>query len=161
VLEGRRDLVLLGARGVNATWLGRELAADAELVVLRVPEEGPAQVTVAGGSARWGDLSAEATVSEHALQAADADAGTLIVEGELGVEPGDVITLDHAGERVSAYTVVAAQPDGANTRLTLAEGPGITWDAATSTSTFVFVPHTSHQGAHVVRTAPVAHAREQ
>ncbi len=161
VLDGRRDLVLLGAIGVRTTWQGRELTADAELVVLRAPDEGAAVVTVAGGSVRWGDLSAEGKATEHALLEADVDSGTLVVEGELAAEAGDVIMLDHAGERVSPYTVVAAEPDGANTRLTLAEGPGVTWDAETSTSTFVFVPHTSHQGAHVVHTAPVAHVREQ
>ncbi|MFW5867927.1 MAG: hypothetical protein ACOCX2_08940 [Armatimonadota bacterium] len=65
--------------------------------------------------------------------------------------------LDHAGERVSPFTVAAAQADGANTLVTLEEDPGMTWDAGASASTFVYVPHDTYEGPHVLRLRPVAH----
>lgn len=161
VLAGRRDLVLLGANGVQTTWLGRELTADAELVMLRAPDEGPAQVTVMAGSVQWGKLHAEAAATEHPLLAVGRSTRTLTVAGDLSVEPGGVVMLDHAGQRISPYTVVTCERVGAGTRVTVAEAPGIEWDATTSTSTFVFMPHTTYQGPHVLRSTPVIHAQAQ
>jgi len=161
ILDGRRDLVLLGASGTEATWLGRDLTADAELVVLRVPDDGHAEATVMAGSLRWGELDLAATASEYALLAVDRAAHTLTVEGALAAAPGAVVMLDHAGERVSPYTVVTIEAVGGGTRITVVEDPGIEWDADAETSTFVFVPHTSHQGSHVVRTGSVAHVGGQ
>jgi hypothetical protein len=160
-MAGRTDLVLLGAREIQAQWQSRELTADAELVILRAPDNDAARMTVAGGNASWGDLRAEGASTEHALLVVDRDARAITVEGALSAEPGDIIMLDHAGERVSPYTVVSAEPDGESTRVQVAEEPGIGWDAEASASSFVFVPHTAHEGPHVVRTTPVAHAGTQ
>ncbi|MFW5867928.1 MAG: heparinase II/III domain-containing protein, partial [Armatimonadota bacterium] len=55
-LDGRRDLVLFDADGVRTQWLGRELSATAEMVVLRVPDEGAPAATVVDGDLAFGDL---------------------------------------------------------------------------------------------------------
>jgi hypothetical protein len=159
-LPGRSDLVLLDASGVDAQWHGRDLSADAEMVILRAPGDAPAQMTVTAGSASWGDLRAERAATEHALLSVDRDARSITVEGDLPAAPGEVIMLDHAGERVSPYNVIAVESEGANTRLIVAEDPGITWDAEASASSFVFVPHTTHEGPHTVSVSAVAHAGE-
>jgi hypothetical protein len=79
------------------------------------------------------------------------------VAGDLLPPAGAVVLLDQAGQRVSPFTVVKAERAGANSRLTVAEGVGLTYDAARQTSTFVCQPKTTHQGAHGVRVTPVVH----
>lgn len=154
----RRDLVLLRPRGLATAWQQQPLTANAELVVIR----GGAQpaLTVVDGQARWGSHSVQTKPAEPAkLLAADGPAGTLTVAGELLPPAGTVVLLDQAGQRVSPFTVVKAERVGTSSRLTVAEGVGLTYDAATQTSTFICQPKTTHQGAHVVRVMPVAHVR--
>ncbi|MBI3922302.1 MAG: hypothetical protein HY318_12855, partial [Armatimonadetes bacterium] len=81
----------------------------------------------------------------------------VLVEGKFLPPKGTVVTVDHADKRVSPYTVTASSREGGNSRLVLAEDPGFTWDAATKTSRFVFLPTTSYTGEHVVRLKPVRH----
>jgi hypothetical protein len=86
----------------------------------------------------------------------DREAKTLTVEGAFAPAVGSVVTLDHAGERVSAYTVASVTADGDNTRIEITGDPGFEWDAAEQTSAFAYVPHTSYTGAHVMRQRVVA-----
>ena len=146
--SGRRDLVLLEPREVEMEWQGAALTADAELGY--VSTGGPAMMAV-GGTVRWGEASVEAPVLEHRLLAVDRDARAVIVEGALSPAVGSVITVDHAGGRVSAYEVEAAETKGDSTTIKVAQDPGFEWGAEAATSTFVFVPHTSYAGEHVVR----------
>jgi hypothetical protein len=151
----RLDLVLLRPRGTQTDWQGRTLAAEAELVVIR--GTATAALTAVDGRARWGDLAlATQAVPPARLLAADRQAGTLTFEGEVLPPPGTVVLLDQAGQRVSPFTVVKAEHDGASTRLTVAEGVGLDFHAATETSTFLCQPKTSHQGPHALRLVPVA-----
>ncbi|MGI5817733.1 MAG: heparinase II/III domain-containing protein [Armatimonadota bacterium] len=160
-LPGRRDLVIFDAEGLQATWLDRELSADAELIVLRVTDDGAASATVVAGNLRFGDLRlSSGTRTDHALLAVAREERTMLVAGALEAAPGTVVTLDHAGRRVSPYTIASAETTGANTLLTLNDDPGITWDAPASAATFVFVPHATYQGPHTVGSTPVAHMRE-
>ncbi|MBD3293214.1 MAG: heparinase, partial [Armatimonadia bacterium] len=53
-LTDRTDLVLLGAASVSAQWQGHQLSAGAEMVILRAPDDGAEEMTVAAGSASWG-----------------------------------------------------------------------------------------------------------
>ncbi len=157
-LEGRRDLVLFDADGLQATWLERDLSADAELVVLRVPDDGAPSATVVGGEVSFGDLQLRAdSQGERTLLEVDAPARTMRVAGELSVAPGTVVMLDHAGERRSAFTVASAATEADSTLLTLTDDPGFTWDLVTSTSSFTFLPHATYTGQHTVSAPAVAH----
>ncbi len=157
-LEGRRDLVLFDARGLQATWLGRDLSADAELVVLRVSDGGAPSATVVAGELTFGELQPQADVSaEHALLEVDRAARTMRVAGELSVPPGTVVMLDHAGERTSAFTVTSATAAAESTLLTLTDDPGFTWDADASASSFTFLPHATYTGQHTITAPAVAH----
>gem|GEM_PF-645562 len=115
-------------------------------------------LTVVGGQVRWGGHAiVAAPVAPARLLAADRQAGTLTVVGEVLPPAGTVVLLDQAGERVSPFTVTKAEPDGANSRLTVAEGVGFDYDPATETSTFRGQPKTTHHGPHLLRQMPVAH----
>jgi hypothetical protein len=150
----RRDLVLLRPHGLQVAWRDQPLTATAELVVLS-----DAWATVVDGQVSWGALSAEAApAGDHPLVAVDAVGGTLTVQGEFLPPAGTVVVLDQAGQRVSPFTVAAAHPVGENTQLAPAESVPLLWDAATQTSQFVCQPRTTHQGPHVVRSTPIAHA---
>lgn len=154
--SGRRDLVLLEPASVETQWQGETVTASAELVVLSRDADGASRAVVVAGTIRWGEIALDALVAEHPLVDVDADAQTLVVEGSFALPPGATITLDHAGGRVSAYTVVGATPEGDRTRIEVAAGPGFDWDAVEQTSTFTCVPHTSYTGAHTVRLRTVA-----
>ncbi len=160
-VPGRRDLILFDADGAHARWLGRELTATAEMVVLRADADGSLAATVVDGDVNFGDLQARsADGEEHELLAVDRNARALVVAGDLPASTGAVVMLDHAGERVSAYEVASTEATGGNTRITLTSDPGIEFDAAASASTFAFVPHTTHEGPHSVRVSPVGHAAQ-
>ncbi|MBM3475341.1 MAG: heparinase [Armatimonadetes bacterium] len=150
----RTDLLLLRPQQLAVEWQGKPLSATAELVVLTASD-----ATVVDGKVTWGGLALEAAPSgDHPLVALDSTEGTLTVQGELLPPAGTIVLLDHAGQRVSPFTVTAAERVGDNSRLTVAERVALSWDAATQTSTFICQPRTSYQGPHVVRFAPVAHA---
>jgi hypothetical protein len=152
----RRDLVLLRPRNIRTEWQGKPLSAEAELAVIRGSAT-PA-LTVVAGRLRWGEHAVETeSVPPARLLAADRQAGTLTVEGEVLPPAGTVVLLDQAGQRVSPCTVTKAERDGANSRVTVAEGVGFDYDPDTETSTFLCQPKTSHQGPHVLRLVPVAH----
>jgi hypothetical protein len=159
----RHDLILLRPRGLQGDWQGQALAAEAELAVIRGSgrEAGPKPTpvfTVVDGRIAWGkDATETSPVKTARLLAADRQAGTLTVEGEMRLPAGTVVLLDQAGQRVSPFTIVKAERDGANTRLTVAEDVGFVYAAAAETSTFICQPKTTHQGQHQVRVVPVAH----
>lgn len=156
----RRDLVLLRPRGLQGDWQGQALAAEAELAVLR-GTAAPA-LTVVDGRVGWGQLRLETkAVAPARLLAADRQAGALVVEGEFLPPVGTVVCLDQAGQRLSPFTMAKAEREGANTRLTVAEGVGFDYDATTETSRFICQPKTTHQGPHTLRLTPVAHLRAE
>jgi len=157
----RRDLILLGAEGAAGTWLDRELRADAELAFISAG--GAPAATVVAGGVQWGDLAlaVAAEPQAHDLLAVDREAGTLLCSGALPAAAGDVVLLDHAGRRISPYTVVSSIAEGDNTRLTVAEDPGFSWDARTQTAAFETLPRMGFTGAHRVTLPPVAQIRGQ
>ncbi|NUQ00917.1 MAG: hypothetical protein HUU35_13800, partial [Armatimonadetes bacterium] len=83
----------------------------------------------------------------------------LTVQGTLLPPPGAVVVVDHAGQRGSAYTVVASEQTADQTVLKVAEDPGFTWDAATATAQFACRPGTTHVGPHTVSWRPIASGR--
>lgn len=155
----RHDLLLLQPQALQAAWQGQTLTADAELVVLRGTVR--PEMTVVDGRVRWGDRAVATTpLAAAKLLTTDRQAGILTVEGELLPPAGTVVLLDQGGQRVSPFTVVKAERDGATTRLRVAEGVGLDYDAAKQTSTFVCQPRTTQQGPHLVRVVPVGHVRD-
>jgi len=155
--SGRRDLLLLEARKVTAQWGGQSLSATGEFILLSHGPGAETSATVAVGAVRWGDVSLEAAAAEHRLLGVDRGGRVLTVEGAWAPAPGSTIVVDHAGKRVSGYTVSSAAVEGGATRVTVLEDPGFEWEAATKTSRFVFVPQLGYSGDHVVRQRAVAH----
>jgi len=156
---GRRDLLLLDARSARGTWNGRPLAATAEWALIRTRGNALLGATLVQGQLSWGDLKLESEPrGPHRLLAVDRAGRSLLVEGRFHPEAGSVITLDHAGKRISPYTVVSATEAGANTRVVVAEEPGFEWNAGNQTATFLFAPGGKFQGEHVVGQIPVARA---
>lgn len=159
-LPDRRDIMIYNARGMAANWNGKSLTATAEFALLSVQNGVVAHATVVAGAVNWGGFSLKTEpVSEHRLLGVDRKdgSGSLLVEGKFLPPKETVVTVDHAGKRVSPYTVTSSSSEGQNSRLMLAEDPGFTWNAATRTSQFVFLPMTSYSGEHLVRLTPVAH----
>ena len=156
---GRRDLLLLDARNARGVWNGRPLAATAEWALLRSRGNAILGATLVQGSLSWGDLKmGSGPGSTHRLLTVDRAERSFLVEGHFRPDAGSVVTLDHAGKRISPYTVVSATEAGANTRLVVAEEPGFEWNAKTQTATFLFAPGGSFQGEHRIGQTPVARA---
>lgn len=156
----RCDLIVVNARQARGQWQAMPLTADAELAVLR----GTEAATVVHGSCRWGELEvATSPVTEYPLLAVDRSSGecSLLLEGEIQPPAGSIAVLDQAGERTSAYEVASATTGNGRTRLILAIDPGIEFDAATQTSTFVTLPLSQHTGGHAVRMGSVAHSPDR
>lgn len=154
----RTDLVLIGATGVDAQWLGAPLQADAELAIVTL-DGAETMGTVVAGRLAWGALALDSGPAvERELLAVErtATGGSLLVAGEFLPAAGTVITVDHAGERTSPYTVAAGSREGDDTRLQLADDPGFEFQDAGAVSRFIFVPRESYEGTHVVRWMPVA-----
>ena len=155
---GGRDLLLWNARGVTAVWNGHPLSAEGELVLLRTREGKPLGATVAGGKVEWNGLRVAAgPAADPRLLQVDRAGRSLLVEGAFTPAEGSVIAVGHAGQRVSAYTVASARPEGANTRIVLVEDPGFTWDAPAGKATFLCAPQAAFTGEHRVRQVAVAH----
>ena len=134
---GRRDLLLLDARNARGVWNGRPLAATAEWALLRSRGNAILGATLVQGSLSWGDLKmGSGPGSTHRLLTVDRAERSFLVEGHFRPDAGSVVTLDHAGKRISPYTVVSATEAGANTRLVVAEEPGFEWNAK-QTATFL------------------------
>lgn len=162
VMGNRTDFILMGASGVDAAWQGEALQADCELAVLSIEGGQPVNATVVGGSVSWAGTSLDSgRAVTRSLVDVDAETGTLVVEGEMSVPAGSVITLGHGGERVSAYTVEQTSMEGANTVIAIRQPPGFTYDPAAETSTFEYVPHLTYEGPHTVTFVPVAHSQMQ
>jgi Zn ribbon nucleic-acid-binding protein len=159
VSDTRTDLILVNASGVQTEYAGRSLEADTELAILSIREGGQTSGTVAAGRLAWGNLSLDtgATI-EHALLSVGRENGhgSLMVAGEFLPPAGTIITVDHGGQRTSAYTVASSTVEGENSWIELVDDPGFEFDLEASTSTFVFVPLESYEGAHTVRLVPVA-----
>ena len=102
-------------------------------------------------------LKVEADAQTHDLLAVDRQTNSLLVSGHINATPGSIVLLDHAGQRVSPYNVVSSAPEGDNTRVTVAEDPGFSWDAEKKTATFEYLPRISYTGPHTLSLAPVAH----
>ena len=160
VTQGNRhDLLLVRPRDVSATWQGQPVVASAELAVIRGLDK--PGLTVVAGSLRWGTHSVRTqAATEHRLLAVDRQAGALAAEGEFLPPAGAVVLLDHARQRVSAYTVTQSRRTAANSQLMVSEDPGFDWDAAGQTATFRTVPGTTFTGPHVLRMTPIAHLSE-
>lgn len=159
----RTDLVLIGAAGLDARWRDAPLQADGELAVLATDGQTVAGAVVAGRLA-WGGLALDGGAAvEHELLAVEraATGGNLLVAGEFLPPAGTVVTVDHAGRRISPYTVVAGTREGDGSHLQLADDPGFEYNAQAQESRFIFMPRESYQGAHVVRLIPVAQGRAQ
>ncbi len=159
VSDTRTDLILINASGVQTEYAGRSLEADTELAILSIRESGQTSGTVAAGRLAWGNLSLDtgATI-EHALLSVGRENGhgSLMVAGEFLPPAGTIITVDHGGQRTSAYTVASSTVEGENSWIELVDDPGFEFDLEASTSTFVFVPLESYEGVHTVRLMPIA-----
>ncbi len=153
---GWRGLVLLRPAGLQATWEGRPVQADAELAALW--SGGGIGGVVVDGQVSFGDASITAYGKPGApLLAVDRSARTLTVAGELLAPDGTVVLLDHAGQRTSAFMVLQSERVPEGLRLTVAEDPGFTWNAAAQQAEFICQPHQSFTGPHLVRSAPVSY----
>jgi len=159
-LPNRHDIILFQAKNTAFSWRGAKLQATAELVVLS--EEGGVvrMATVVNGSLRWG-LTALATtpVTPHRLyEVVRSDSsGSLLVDGTFLPAPGSVITINHAGGRVTPVTVASSAIESNASRIYLTDDPGFTWDAANQASTLTYLPLSSFTGTHTVGQIPVAH----
>lgn len=154
---GWRGLVLLRPAGLQVSWDGRPVRAKAELGVVWSGGEGMGGAVV-DGEVSFGDASITAHEQQGVpLLAVDRSARTLTVAGDLLPPDGTVVLLDHAGQRTSAFTVLQSERVAEGLRLTVAEDPGFTWDAAAQRAEFVCQPHQSFTGPHRVRSAPVSY----
>lgn len=156
--DGGRDLILLDADGVETEWLGKPLKANGELIVLSARDGRAAWATVVLGSVEWdGLVVGSPPITECRLLATDRGTGSLLVEGAFTPAVGSIISVDHAGRRVSPYTVVSSAREEGNTRVRVAEDVGFEWDPATKTARFVVMPQLRYAGEHIVREAALAH----
>lgn len=155
----RTDLVLVNADGVDTEWNDGPLQADTELAILTIRDGEQVSATVVSGHLSWADFSlATGEPVAHDLLAVErsSQGGSLLVAGQFLPPPGAVITVDHAGQRTSPYTVAASTAAGENSRLQLVDDPGFEYDAPARAGTFVFVPLETYEGPHTVRLMPVA-----
>jgi hypothetical protein len=159
----RTDLIVLNAVDAQGSWHDRPLGVSAELAVVGLQEGKPQAAMVTAGELRWGDLTLKTgPAGEWPLLGIMRGAEpSLLVGGGAEAAPGAVVTLDHAGEYTSAYTVTKVTREGANTRLFVAEEPGCEWDAKTGVSRFLTIPRMSFTGPHVVRLLPAAHLKHR
>ncbi len=90
------------------------------------------------------------------LRSVEADA--LIVEniGTSPPEPGDVVRMITADVWVYPFTVVATETRNDMHRLRVAEGPGITFDAAARRLSLTSFPQREHSGSVCVEWNPRA-----
>lgn len=161
--DQRTDLIVLGAAQAQGVWQGKPVSVSAELAVLAVRDVRPHAATVVAGELRWGDLTLKTGPAQEwpLLGITRGAEPSLLVGGACDAAVGAVVTLDHAGEYTSAYTVTKVTPEGDSTRLAVAEEPGCEWHAETNTSQFLTIPRLSFKGAHVVRLRPAAHLQRQ
>lgn len=157
----RRDLIVIDGAQVQGQWQGQAVAADTELGIIAT--EGTRRLlTTVGGPLGYGGaaMKCEALQQAKLLGVERKDGtGTLLLGKGLVPTPGTVILVDHAGKRVSPYTVKSISAEGEGVRVALVEDPGFEYDAATQTSKFVFLPRESYSGEHVVRFVPLAQVR--
>jgi hypothetical protein len=159
VTNNRTDLILINADDVLSAYQGAALQADSEVAILSIGQEDQISGAVVAGTLSWGDFSLDAgATTEHALLSVGREngRGSLMVAGEFLPPAGTIITVDHGGQRTSAYTVASSAMEGENSWLELVDEPGFEFDLEASTSTFVFVPLESYEGTHTVRLVPVA-----
>ena len=125
--DTRTDLILVGAGQQPGSRQGKPLSAPCDLAVLGVREGKPQAATVIGGWLMWGDLDlkmAPATMSAALMAVTHGATPSLTLAGRFPAAAGAVVTLDHAGQYTSAYTVEQAVFDGLDTKLLVAEDPG-------------------------------------
>ncbi len=157
-MGARTHLILVGASGASGSYRDLALKADAELAILVIEGDELTRATVVGGSVAWGEVTVESgATAAHGLLGVDRDSRSLLVDGAFAPTEGSTILVDHAGERVSPYTVEAVAPVGDATRITTTQDPGFIWDPETATATFELLPGTTYVGPHGVRQMPVTH----
>lgn len=161
---GRRDLLIVGARGARGTWLGHELQATAELALLRHDGDNFAYAGAVGGglAVAEGPRMQGAERLETKLLGVQRQGGraALIVDAT-GPEPGlgagatgRWVVVDHAGQRTSVYRVTGYSAEQGRERLELADDPGFDYDAQKQTTHFVTLPGTDYTGKHTVSLCP-------
>ena len=117
-----------------------------------------------GGGLTWGELSLKsepARATAALLAVTRGPEPSLTVAGAFPAAPGAVVTLDHAGQYTSAYTVRQVVAAGAGTKLIVAEEPGCDWHADTKTSEFSTMPLKSFQGEHTVKLIAATHLQRR
>ena len=162
--DTRTDLIVVGIEQQPGSWQGKPLSAHCDLAVLGVQEGKPQVATVIGGWLMWGDLDLKiepATMSAALMAVTHGATPSLTVAGEFPAAAGAVVTLDHAGQYTSAYTVKQAVFDGVDTKLLVAEDPGCDWTFPTKTSTWFTAPLQSFRGDHMVKLIGAAHLQRQ
>ncbi len=150
--DGRRDVVLFGAREAKGSGDGPAQSATGEAVVWRWQGARCEQIWLAGaGEVSAGALRAQCPPpAEHRVVAFEERA--LRVEPPLAVQPGEVVLVEHGDGAVSPYTV--RQTAGAG-RIDLVETSGYQLTPEGEAKA-VCHPFRNHRGPHRARVTPVA-----